>query len=52
MTTPLVALITAGTAGLGAATARLFARNGIRVVVNYANNAERAENLVKELRSI
>ncbi|KAK2769283.1 Granaticin polyketide synthase ketoacyl reductase 2 [Colletotrichum kahawae] len=45
------ALITAGSAGLGAATARLFARNGYNVVVNYANNAERAESLVQELRS-
>jgi NAD(P)-dependent dehydrogenase (short-subunit alcohol dehydrogenase family) len=52
MTTPLVALITAGTAGLGAAAARLFATNGFRVVVNYANNAERAHSLVKELQSI
>lgn len=47
--TPPVALITAGSAGLGAATARLFARNGIRVVVNYNNNAERAQTLVSEL---
>ena len=52
MTTPLVALITAGTAGLGAATARLFAKNGIRVVVNYASNADRARSLVEELQSI
>jgi len=52
MTTPLVALITAGTAGLGAATARLFAKNGIRVVVNYASNADRAQSLVQELQSI
>lgn len=52
MATPLVALITAGTAGLGAATARLFAKNGIRVVVNYASNADRAQSLVKELQAI
>lgn len=52
MSPPLVALITAGTAGLGAATARLFARSGIRVVVNYASNADRAQSLVKELQSI
>ncbi|KAF5527845.1 hypothetical protein COL154_000910 [Colletotrichum chrysophilum] len=45
------ALITAGSAGLGAATARLFARNGYNVVVNYANNAERAESLVRDLRA-
>ncbi|KAI1263053.1 short chain dehydrogenase [Xylariaceae sp. FL1019] len=44
-----VALITAGSAGLGAATARLFARNGYRVVVNYNSNAKRAEDLLAEL---
>ncbi|KAK3940045.1 hypothetical protein QBC46DRAFT_449821 [Diplogelasinospora grovesii] len=49
---PLVALITAGTAGLGATTARLFARSGMRVVVNYSSNSERAESLVAELRSL
>ena len=49
---PRVALITAGTAGLGAATAHLFARNGIRVVVNYHSDATRAWNLVDELRRV
>ncbi|KAI0442251.1 short chain dehydrogenase [Xylaria telfairii] len=44
-----VALITAGSAGLGAAAARLFAQNGYRVVVNYSNNAERANKLLDEL---
>ena len=47
---PLVALITAGTAGLGAETARLFAKNGLRVVVNFNANQERALRLVEELR--
>ncbi|KAK1532610.1 short-chain dehydrogenase [Colletotrichum costaricense] len=46
------ALITAGSAGLGAATAKLFARNGYSVVVNYANNSDRADALVKELESL
>ncbi|KAJ0313471.1 hypothetical protein COL5a_010077 [Colletotrichum fioriniae] len=46
------ALITAGSAGLGAATAKLFARNGYSVVINYANNSDRAEALVKELESL
>lgn len=50
--TPLVALITAGTAGLGAATARLFAKSGIRVVVNYSSNDARAEDLVRELHTL
>jgi NAD(P)-dependent dehydrogenase (short-subunit alcohol dehydrogenase family) len=49
MTTPLVALVTAGSAGTGEATARRFAQEGMRVVVNYANNAERAENVIKDL---
>lgn len=48
----LVALITAGTAGLGATTARLFARNGLRVVVNYSSNATRADALVAELHAL
>ncbi|KAJ0158943.1 3-oxoacyl-[acyl-carrier-protein] reductase FabG [Colletotrichum tanaceti] len=46
------ALVTAGSAGLGAATAKLFARNGYNVVINYANDANRAEALVRELRSL
>ncbi|ROV99927.1 hypothetical protein VMCG_06183 [Cytospora schulzeri] len=49
---PPIALITAGSAGLGAAVAELFARNGMRVVVNYANNAQRAEALVARLKTI
>ncbi|KAK7755280.1 hypothetical protein SLS62_002785 [Diatrype stigma] len=44
------ALVTAGSAGLGAAAARLLARNGYRVAVNYHSNAERAEALVRELQ--
>ncbi|KAK3383142.1 hypothetical protein B0T24DRAFT_516725 [Lasiosphaeria ovina] len=52
MDVPLVALITAGTAGLGAATARLFATTGMRVVVNYNNDRSRAAALVAELESL
>ncbi|KAI1804058.1 NAD(P)-binding protein [Daldinia bambusicola] len=44
-----VALITAGSAGLGAAACRVFAKNGYRVIVNYANNEERANKLLEEL---
>ncbi|KAI8966030.1 NAD(P)-binding protein [Daldinia sp. FL1419] len=47
-----VALITAGSAGLGAAAVRVFAKNGYRVVVNYANNEERANKLLEELPSL
>ncbi|KIW05511.1 uncharacterized protein PV09_03394 [Verruconis gallopava] len=46
-----VVLVTAGTAGVGAAVARAFAPE-FRVVVNYANNAERAQNFLSELESI
>lgn len=49
---PPVALITAGTAGLGAATARCFAKAGIRVVVNYHSNEPRASDLVEELKRL
>ncbi|KAI1178761.1 short chain dehydrogenase [Nemania sp. FL0916] len=44
-----VILVTAGSAGLGAAAVRLFAQNGYRVAINYSNNAERAEQLLAEL---
>ncbi|KAI0394027.1 short chain dehydrogenase [Xylariaceae sp. FL0594] len=47
-----VALVTAGSAGLGAAAARAFAQNGYRVVVNYGNNTDRAEKLVDELPAL
>jgi NAD(P)-dependent dehydrogenase (short-subunit alcohol dehydrogenase family) len=52
MSSPLVALITAGSAGLGAATAKLFASSGMRVVINYASNASRAEQVVRELEKL
>ncbi|KAI9710513.1 MAG: hypothetical protein M1820_002649 [Bogoriella megaspora] len=46
-----VALVTAGTAGLGAQVARVLAPD-FRVVVNYANNSDRAASLLTELSSI
>ncbi|KAJ0121409.1 short-chain dehydrogenase [Diaporthe amygdali] len=49
---PPIALVTAGSAGLGACVAELFARNGMRVIVNYASNIQRAEDLVTKLKSI
>jgi NAD(P)-dependent dehydrogenase (short-subunit alcohol dehydrogenase family) len=50
-TAPVI-LISAGSAGLGAATARLFCRNGYRVVVNYSSNAERANRLLAEFSGL
>lgn len=47
-----VCLITAGSAGLGAATARLFATAGYRVAINYHSNNERAKNVVEELEKL
>ncbi|KAI1440051.1 short chain dehydrogenase [Annulohypoxylon stygium] len=49
MTEKPVLLATAGSAGLGAAVVRIFAKNGYRIVVNYAHNSERATELIKEL---
>ncbi|ORY66407.1 short chain dehydrogenase [Pseudomassariella vexata] len=52
MTSSPVALITAGSAGLGAAAAKLFSKHGYRVAVNYNNKAERANILVEELAGL
>ncbi|KAJ4252437.1 hypothetical protein NW762_011038 [Fusarium torreyae] len=51
MTSNSVILVTAGSAGLGAAASRLFARRGFKVVVNYSNNSARADDLVAELNT-
>jgi len=44
-----VVLITGGSRGIGAATARLAASYGWRVCLNYRKNREVAENLVEEI---
>ena len=44
-----VALVTAGSAGLGAAAARALASEGMRVVINYSANKQRADDLVGSL---
>ncbi|PNH53129.1 hypothetical protein VD0003_g4251 [Verticillium dahliae] len=49
---PHVALITAGSAGLGAAAAKLLARKGYRVVINYYSNKARADALETELHTL
>ncbi|KAF1979941.1 oxidoreductase ucpA [Bimuria novae-zelandiae CBS 107.79] len=51
MSVQKVALITASSAGLGAQVARVLAPD-FRVVINYASNASRAEQLVAELSQI
>ncbi|KAJ3468956.1 hypothetical protein MRS44_003021 [Fusarium solani] len=47
-----VALITGGTAGLGATTARLLVKDGMRVAVNYHSDSTRAASFVQELHAL
>jgi len=44
-----VMIVTGGARGIGAATARLAAREGYAVCVNYLRNAQAAEAVVKEI---
>lgn len=46
-----VALITGGSQGIGAATARLLVTKGYFVVINYSSNSSVASRLVDELGS-
>ena len=46
-----LALVTGSSRGIGAAVAIRLAREGASVIVNYASSAERAEAVVKEIRS-
>ena len=46
------ALVTGSSRGIGADTVRYFARAGANVVINFRNNAPRAEKLAAELRGL
>jgi 3-oxoacyl-[acyl-carrier protein] reductase len=47
-----VALVTGGSRGIGAASARALAAAGADVVVSHSNSAEAAETVVQEIRSL
>jgi 3-oxoacyl-[acyl-carrier protein] reductase len=44
-----VAIVTGSSRGIGAATAKLLASQGAKVVVNYARNKDKGEQVVKEI---
>lgn len=46
-----VLLVTGGSRGIGAATARLAAQAGWAVAVNYADNALAADEVVRAIRA-
>lgn len=47
-----VAVITGSSSGIGAATARLFARNGFNVVINYSRDPGRAETVAADCKEL
>lgn len=47
-----VAVVTGSSSGIGAATVRLFARNGFNVVINYSRDPKPAEAVAEECRQL
>jgi NAD(P)-dependent dehydrogenase (short-subunit alcohol dehydrogenase family) len=47
-----VALVTGGSRGIGAATARALATDGANVAISYSASKEKAEELVRELKDL
>jgi 3-oxoacyl-[acyl-carrier protein] reductase len=47
-----VAIVTGASRGIGAATARLLAARGAKVIVNYVRNAEAAAGIVGEIKEL
>ncbi|WP_020577430.1 SDR family NAD(P)-dependent oxidoreductase [Actinopolymorpha alba] len=50
-TTGRVVLVTGSSSGIGAATARLLAARGMRVVINYLHSAKAAEEVVADIEA-
>ncbi|MDZ7686254.1 MAG: SDR family NAD(P)-dependent oxidoreductase [Gammaproteobacteria bacterium] len=50
--TDAVAIVTGSSSGVGAATARLLASKGARVVINYSRSADAAEAVAEECAAI
>ncbi len=49
---PGILLVTGGSRGIGAATARLAAARGHRVAINYREDLPAAEALTEEIRAV
>lgn len=47
-----VVLVTGGSRGIGRSIAIELAKNGANVAINYANNSEKAEEVVREMKSL